>query len=582
MNIKLVIWDLDETFWSGTLSEEGATPKDEFIELVKGLSYSGIINSISSKNDYEKAKSKLIELDVWDFFVFNKIGWYSKGNAIKDTLIEMGLRPVNVLFLDDNHLNLQEVSTLLPNINVMHPKDFSKEIYVPLISVSQDSSLTRLKQYKVLETKKDKRKEYETDMDFLLSCDIHVSIRKANLENINRIHELISRANQLNFTKSRDDKVKISFYLKYHECYEVHVSDAFGQYGLVGFVVISLDSLQLIHFCFSCRTINLGVEQYVYSKLNSLKLEIVEPVVSKLKHSYIPEWISDGVYVGLKCELPVSKVENILFKGGCDLSLMLVYMNLGEKVKEETNGITSDGLPYHAEHTSILLGEATTSEHFKFLPSENINTEVFKQDNSIVIYSLLMDYTQDIYKLKSDHNKYIPFGGYNIDACKNNKIEAYNSSLRYLKDNYINSGQISVEKFKLNLSKILDEIGPETKLILINGAEIDDPSNPKLLPRHIEINAALSDFVNGNDKRVKLLDVRDIVKSTMDITDNARHYKPEIYKKMADKLIAIIDSDSVSRLSVFQRFNLATFILIKKIVKFFMPLTIVNYLRDIK
>lgn len=36
MNIKLLIWDLNEIFWSETLSEEGNSPKGEFIELVKG------------------------------------------------------------------------------------------------------------------------------------------------------------------------------------------------------------------------------------------------------------------------------------------------------------------------------------------------------------------------------------------------------------------------------------------------------------------------------------------------------------------------------------------------------------------
>jgi hypothetical protein len=32
--IKLVIWDLDETFWKGTLSEEGIIPIQSNIELI--------------------------------------------------------------------------------------------------------------------------------------------------------------------------------------------------------------------------------------------------------------------------------------------------------------------------------------------------------------------------------------------------------------------------------------------------------------------------------------------------------------------------------------------------------------------
>ena len=45
-NIKLVIWDLDDTFWKGTLSEEDVTSINKNIMLVKELTRMGIVNSI--------------------------------------------------------------------------------------------------------------------------------------------------------------------------------------------------------------------------------------------------------------------------------------------------------------------------------------------------------------------------------------------------------------------------------------------------------------------------------------------------------------------------------------------------------
>ena len=50
--IKLVIWDLDETFWKGTLSEGQIYPIKKNIEIIETLTKRGIINSIVSKNDY--------------------------------------------------------------------------------------------------------------------------------------------------------------------------------------------------------------------------------------------------------------------------------------------------------------------------------------------------------------------------------------------------------------------------------------------------------------------------------------------------------------------------------------------------
>ena len=57
--VKMLIWDLDHTFWSGTLSEEGILPIQSHIELVKTFSARGIVNSICSKNDFNAAKKAL-------------------------------------------------------------------------------------------------------------------------------------------------------------------------------------------------------------------------------------------------------------------------------------------------------------------------------------------------------------------------------------------------------------------------------------------------------------------------------------------------------------------------------------------
>ena len=96
--IKLVIWDLDETFWKGTI-DDGDIPEipEEHISLVKALTDHGIVNSICSKNDKDKVKAILTEKGIWDLFVFPSIDWSAKGNRIKGMLNEMGLRAVSVV-----------------------------------------------------------------------------------------------------------------------------------------------------------------------------------------------------------------------------------------------------------------------------------------------------------------------------------------------------------------------------------------------------------------------------------------------------------------------------------------------------
>jgi len=65
--IKLVIWDLDDTFWDGTLSENEVSFINDNIEIIKELNGRGIINSIISKNKYEVAKKKLEEILIHNY-----------------------------------------------------------------------------------------------------------------------------------------------------------------------------------------------------------------------------------------------------------------------------------------------------------------------------------------------------------------------------------------------------------------------------------------------------------------------------------------------------------------------------------
>ena len=57
--VKIVIWDLDETFWEGIFSEGPITPIPENIKLVKDLTDIGIVNSVCSKNDKEPTEEEI-------------------------------------------------------------------------------------------------------------------------------------------------------------------------------------------------------------------------------------------------------------------------------------------------------------------------------------------------------------------------------------------------------------------------------------------------------------------------------------------------------------------------------------------
>ena len=151
--IKLIIWDLDETFWRGTISEQKVAPVKQACDLVLLSSKKGIVNSICSKNDEKPCIDKLKEWDLDKYFVFNSINWEPKGQRIKDTVESMNLRPCNVLFIDDNKLNLEEAKFFCPDIMTMLP-DKIDELYAAVSMLDKnDEKLSHLESYKVLEKK---------------------------------------------------------------------------------------------------------------------------------------------------------------------------------------------------------------------------------------------------------------------------------------------------------------------------------------------------------------------------------------------------------------------------------------------
>jgi FkbH-like protein len=82
--IKCVVWDLDNTLWTGIMAEGGSvTLKPGIKEVLETLDQRGILQSISSKNNYQDAVKKLEEYGIRHYFLYPQISWSSKAEAIK-------------------------------------------------------------------------------------------------------------------------------------------------------------------------------------------------------------------------------------------------------------------------------------------------------------------------------------------------------------------------------------------------------------------------------------------------------------------------------------------------------------------
>lgn len=553
--IKLVIWDLDETFWKGTLSEGEITFIPENIEMVKELTNRGIVNSISSKNDYEQVKLKLIEAGIWDYFIFPSINWFPKGPNVKDIIINCQLRAPNILFIDDNVTNRKEVEHYNEGINTISELQISQILFMPELKGKDDSTHSRLKQYKILEKKFEAKSSYSDNEAFLRDSKIKIKFIRDVKPYKERIFELINRTNQLNFTKVRLEIEQLEELLNDNEVENVclHVQDRFGDYGICGFYSLDIPNRRLRHFLFSCRILNLGIETYVYQKLSSPQLQIVQPVAGCLSSGGNIDWIEevDTLDLAEKSEEPNEKVK-ILMLGGCDLEQMCHYVD-GNKfdIIKEFNYPNKHGATVHKEHTCYLKAmrncsfeEKTKIENLAIGDPKMFNSVLYTEEYDVLVYSVLMNYTQEMFK--DQFGGYcVAYGGYQTEEDAYANLPMREEEVTDFQSHYSYIGQQKPEDFKNDLEWLYETINKP--IIFINGAEVPDFNKDEVgaCYRHRQMNKVMDEFVRNHRDRCQLIDIRNYVKKREDCKDNIRHYQRPVYIKMAEVLMNLVYGNDI-------------------------------------
>ncbi len=567
--IKLVIWDLDETLWKGVLSEGAVDMPDEHIQLIKDMVDCGVMNSICSKNDEHFVLDELARKGIKELFVFNSINWSPKGERVRQIVSEMNLRQPNVMFIDDNPSNRGEVKATCPEIDVEDVDVIPKLITAFRKDNKKDVGHKRLKQYKVLEKKQSFKANFASNEEFLKESNICVEIASDCNNHIERILDLINRSNQLNFTKVRLQKEELESLLNNPnvKCGYASVKDNFGDYGVVGFYAIENDEAK--HFVFSCRTLGMGVEQYVYQQIGKPTLE-VQGEVSSSPYEPDPYWINQRAYNHLanKDSLSAGK---IVLKGPCDLSQLFAYINETKNIIQEfvyvgENGNSVEGF----NHTTQIIESFTLTDKEKqdliascpFGDKEMFKTRIFDEDINYVVLSLFTDPNLGLYRNK-ESGLIVAFGEWTNNLLDESLWPSFINkelyvagcsfsleTLKSFKNKYEFVGRLSPAEVLNNVQWIYNHMFKKTKLILTLGSEMAYESNnqPAYNDRH-EYHKELNTLIKqafSNNERVSFLDVNDFLKGQSDFTGNINHFTRRIYFELANSLIIKLNSDNSS------------------------------------
>lgn len=273
--VKCLVWDLDNTLWDGTLLEDDQVELfDGVLDTIKTLDERGILQSVSSKNDFDLAMARLTELGIAEYFVLPKIGWGPKSESVREIADELRFAPEAVAFIDDRPQERAEVKFNLPEVRCYSDAQVLSLVTLPEFTpktITTDSRRRRQMYQAGFQRDAERDAFRGPDQDFLRSLEVQLTIGRATEAELGRVEELTVRTTQMNTTGVfyAEETLLAMVADPAHEVLTVTVSDRFGPYGAVGVVVLDRHPgvwhIKLL--ATSCRVVSLGVGGQILSWL---------------------------------------------------------------------------------------------------------------------------------------------------------------------------------------------------------------------------------------------------------------------------------------------------------------------------
>jgi FkbH-like protein len=159
---------------------------------------------------------------------------------------------------------LEEVQAACPEVRVLNAEQYLSlpERNDCLVPVTAESRLRR-SFYKVEAGRRAVEQSFTHDYQaFLRHCEIRLTIRPMTEENLQRVHELTQRTNQMNFSGNRYDREVLRNLLSCPQLdtFVLSCEDRFGSYGVVGFSIVDSREPRMTDLMFSCRIQSKRVE----------------------------------------------------------------------------------------------------------------------------------------------------------------------------------------------------------------------------------------------------------------------------------------------------------------------------------
>lgn len=278
---KVLVTDLDDTFWSGIVSDvgaEGIAPEGPgrvaYRAWLKGLAARGILLAIASRNDEAMVREAFAREDLnfsLDDFAAIEVAWDRPKSAMLQSIAtRLGVHTNSLVFIDDREENRNEVRAQLPEVFVPE---------MPEESACWMETLSALTVFETLSVTEDdtlraasiKANAARQQMAEALSPEAYIARLEQVLtpevltrKHLDRAAQLSQRCNRFNMCGTRHTTAE----LEGRTGWVYRLKDRYGDMGMISLVV--LEGNQIVTWVMSCRAFGRGVERLILEHLKSV------------------------------------------------------------------------------------------------------------------------------------------------------------------------------------------------------------------------------------------------------------------------------------------------------------------------
>ncbi len=195
--LKLVIWDLDETILDGILEEGDDTVNATADKVMPQLSDQGILQALATQNPANIIPPAIEKFGWQDTFVQVEADLGPKIRKVRRIIDTLSVNPLDTAFIDNDPFERDSIAAQVPGITSWSVTNLADYLANNNGDVTEEGR-RRPQMYK---EQLNRSKDEETAIDyeeFLRQCDIRLTIRPYESQDLGRVEELLTRTHRMN------------------------------------------------------------------------------------------------------------------------------------------------------------------------------------------------------------------------------------------------------------------------------------------------------------------------------------------------------------------------------------------------